>query len=154
MGKVPCRLCRYPAGQKFCQNRSSSLHFRDKQVFAFYAEIQDGHQKRRENDFWEKSPVHSTNTLWFKNFIEITLACSISEMNAFYAEIQDGNQKWRENHFCENLPVDSTDTLQVKNFVEIALASSVSEIRRTRVLLCKRKRTCFCIAKTKRPNEY
>ena len=25
--------------------------------FAFYAEIQNGHEKWRENDFWKKSPV-------------------------------------------------------------------------------------------------
>ena len=28
-------------------------------VFTFHAEIQDGHQKWRESDFCEKSPVHS-----------------------------------------------------------------------------------------------
>ena len=28
------------------------IHF-----FAFHAEIQNGHQKWRENDIWEKSPV-------------------------------------------------------------------------------------------------
>ena len=44
-GKVASRLCRYPASQKFHQNRSISLHFRDKSVFA---EIQDGCQKWRE----------------------------------------------------------------------------------------------------------
>ena len=41
--EVASRLCRYPAGQKFCQNRSISLCFRDKHVFALNAEIQDGH---------------------------------------------------------------------------------------------------------------
>ena len=45
------RLCRYPESQKFRQNRYISLCFRDKCVFAFYAEIQDGRQKWRENDF-------------------------------------------------------------------------------------------------------
>ena len=29
--------------------------------FAFYAKIQNGHQKWHENDFWEKSPVDSAN---------------------------------------------------------------------------------------------
>ena len=32
-------------GQKLHQNRSILLRFRDKHVFAFNAEIQDGHQK-------------------------------------------------------------------------------------------------------------
>ena len=44
-----CRLQRtYPAGKKFHQNGSISHRFRDKYVFAFYKEIQDGHQK-----WWE-----------------------------------------------------------------------------------------------------
>ena len=42
---------RYPVGQKFRRNRSILLRFRDKLVFAFNAEIQDGRQKWRENDF-------------------------------------------------------------------------------------------------------
>ena len=43
MRKVASRLCGYP--QKLCRNRSISLRFRDKRVFAFNAEIQDGRQK-------------------------------------------------------------------------------------------------------------
>ena len=52
-------------------------------VFAFKAEIQDGRQKWRENNFWEKSPVASANTLQVKNFVEIALSHSVSEINAF-----------------------------------------------------------------------
>ena len=37
--------------------------FRDKCVFEFYAEIQDGHQKWQENDFWGKSSDDSVDTL-------------------------------------------------------------------------------------------
>ena len=51
--------------------------------FLFYAEIQDGRQKWRENDFWEKSPVHSADTLWVKNFVEIAVSRCISEINVF-----------------------------------------------------------------------
>ena len=51
--------------------------------FALYAEIQDGHQKWRENDFCEKSPVDSTDSLRVKHFVEITLSRSVSEINAF-----------------------------------------------------------------------
>ena len=129
--KVASRLSRYNAGQKFRQNRSISLCFPDKQVFAFNAEIQDGCQKWRENDFCKKWPVNSTDTLRVKNFIEITLSRSVSEINVFFAlntEIQDGHQKWREKQFCKNSPVDSADTLWVKNFVKIALPRSVSAI--------------------------
>ena len=82
--KDASRLCRYPAGQKFCQNCSISPRFRDKRVFAIKAEIQDGHQKWRENDFWEKSPVDSANTLWVKNFVKITR----SRDNAFLRFMQ------------------------------------------------------------------
>ena len=39
--------------------------------FAFYAEIQNGHPKWGENDFWEKSPVDSADNLRVKNFVEI-----------------------------------------------------------------------------------
>ena len=49
----------------------------------FYAEIQDGRQKWRENDFWEKSPVHSADTLWVKNFVEIALSRSVSQISVF-----------------------------------------------------------------------
>ena len=51
--------------------------------FAFYAEIQNGHQKWQENDFGEKSPVDSADNLQVKNFVEIALSRSISEINGF-----------------------------------------------------------------------
>ena len=51
--------------------------------FAFYAEIQDDRQMWRENDFCEKSSVDSADTLWVKNFVEITLSRSVSEINTF-----------------------------------------------------------------------
>ena len=86
--KAPTRLCRYPMGQKFCP------------LFSFYAEIQDGQQKWRENNFGENSPVISADmlrvknfaerspvecsyTVWVKNFVEIAPALSVSEINAF-----------------------------------------------------------------------
>ena len=52
--------------------------------------------------FWEKSEADSADTLWVKNFVEIALSPSVSEINMFFAfntEIQDGRQKWRENIF-------------------------------------------------------
>ena len=57
--------------------------FRDKCAFVFYAEIQDGHQKWRGNDFGEKLPDDSADSLWVKKFANITLSCTISEKNAF-----------------------------------------------------------------------
>ena len=35
------------------------------------------------NDFLEKSPVDSADNLRVKNFVEIALSCSISEINRF-----------------------------------------------------------------------
>ena len=128
-GKVTSRLCRYPLGQKFCRNRSTSLCYRDKCIFAFYAEIQDGRQKWRENDFWEKSPVdcrYPVGQNFHRNRSSLLLFRD-KRVFAFYTEIQHGRKKWRENDFSENVP-DSADTVGVKNFIGIALARSVSEI--------------------------
>ena len=47
------------------------------------AEIQNGHQKWWENDFCEKSPVDSGDIVRLKNFIEIALSRSISEISRF-----------------------------------------------------------------------
>ena len=49
----------------------------------FNAEIQDGRQQWRENDFPEKLSVDSADTLWVKILIEIGISRSISEINAF-----------------------------------------------------------------------
>ena len=75
--KVASRLCGYPAGQIFHRNRSISLHFRNKLVFAFNAEIQDGRQNWRENDFCEKLLVDFADTQRVKNFIKITLSHTV-----------------------------------------------------------------------------
>ena len=83
LGKVASRVCIYPVGQKFHRSRSISLRFRVKWVFAFNAEIQGGRQKWWKNDFCEKPPVDSADTLKVKNFVEIALPRSISEINAF-----------------------------------------------------------------------
>ena len=84
--KIAGRLCRYPTSQKFCRNHGISLRFQfqDKWVFVFNAEIQDGCQKWRENNFCEKSPVDSADTLRVKNFVEIALSHSIIEINMFW----------------------------------------------------------------------
>ena len=49
MRNIASRLSGYHMGQKLLQNRSISLRFRDKRVFAFNAEIQDGRQNFRQN---------------------------------------------------------------------------------------------------------
>ena len=89
--------CRHPAGKKFHQNRSISHSYRDECIFAFYAEIPVSHQ-----NFLGKVARRLSRYL---NYIDIILACSISEIKhvfAFCTEIQDGLQKWRENDFWGN----------------------------------------------------
>ena len=81
--KVANRLCRHPVGQKFRRNRSISLRYRDKNVLAFNAEIQDGRQKWQENDFCKISSVDFLDNLWVKNCVKIALSRSVSEINAF-----------------------------------------------------------------------
>ena len=56
--------------------------------FLFYAEIQNGHQKWQENNFCKKMPVDSAATLWVKNFIEIALSRSISEVVFFASKFE------------------------------------------------------------------
>ena len=49
----------------------------------FNAEIQDGCQKWQESDFGENSAVDCPHTQWTKNFIEIALSRSVSEISRF-----------------------------------------------------------------------
>ena len=81
--KIASRFCRYPVGQKFCQNCSNTLRFRNKRVFAFNTEIQDGRQKWPRNSFLVK--VTSTLATYpaRKNFVEIALSHSVTEINRF-----------------------------------------------------------------------
>ena len=42
--------------------------FRDKYIFPFYTEVQDGRPIWQENNFWEKSPDNCADTLGIKKF--------------------------------------------------------------------------------------
>ena len=90
--------------------------------FLFYAAIQDSHQKGQQNDFWEKFAASSADTLWVKNFLEITLSHAVF---GFYEEIQGGSQKRRETIFLEKSPVYSGETLWIKNSIGITLSCTV-----------------------------
>ena len=57
--------------------------------FPFYAKIPHSW----DNKFWGKSPVDSADTLWVKNFVEIALSHSVSEINTFFC-ILHRNSKW------------------------------------------------------------
>ena len=88
----------------------------------FYAEIQNGHQKLHENDFWEKSPVDSADNLRVKNFVEIALSCPVSEITAFLRLTQKFKMAAKSGWKTKFAKVASSpaDTLWVKNFVKIA----------------------------------
>ena len=61
--------------------------------------------------FGEKSPVDSAYTLQVKNFIEVTLSCTISKINAlscYTQKLKDGGQKWLESDYWGKFPVDSS----------------------------------------------
>ena len=128
-GRKMNRLCRYPAGQKFCRNPSISLRFQDKQVFVFSAEIQDGRQKFPGKSFSVKLASRLATYPAGQKFHQnhsISLCFRDKRVFAFNAEIKDSRQKWWENDLCKKLLIDSTDNLWVKNFVEIALSRPVS----------------------------
>ena len=75
--------------EESCQ-KTISLCFRDKLFFffAFHTEIQDGHQKWRENNFCKMSPIDSTDTLRIKKFVQIALSRSVSKINVFSCLMQ------------------------------------------------------------------
>ena len=57
------------------------LHrFQDKHAFVFYADIQDGCQKLRENSFWQKL---ADDSVYILGVIEIALSGRVSEINEF-----------------------------------------------------------------------
>ena len=106
-------------GQKFHRNHFISHRFRDI--------IQDGHLKWWETNFWEKLPVESKANLWAKNFNEIALSRTVSEINVFLRFTLVLH--WLENNFSEKSPVDTTDILLFRNFNKITLSHTVSKIK-------------------------
>ena len=64
-----------PSHQNFCQNGSNSHHFQDKR----YTDIQDGCQKWRENNFWERLADDLVDTLWVKIFCQIFFGHFVSD---------------------------------------------------------------------------
>ena len=73
----------------------SCFVFREKHVFVSNTEIQVmqkfkmGAKSGRENDFCEKSPVESADIMRIRNFIEIALSRSVSEINGFLRYMQN-----------------------------------------------------------------
>ena len=56
-------------------------------------------------------PDNSADTWGIKNFTEIALPRTVSEINTFlhFTQTQDGCQKWWENNFRENSSDDSAE---------------------------------------------
>ena len=61
----------YLVYQKYRRNCSISHHFRDKCIFAFFTDIQDGQPKQQENHFRQKLADDSADNLGVKNFVKI-----------------------------------------------------------------------------------
>ena len=78
--------------------------------------------------FWKLQRVHSLDTLWLKNSVQIALSLTVSEILRFFRFSQKfkmaakSGENWK---FCTEY---SSTTLWVKNSVEIALSLTVSEI--------------------------
>ena len=80
--------------------------------------------------------LHSLDTLWVKNSVEIALSRTVKEIEANLcfaifgknSKIQNGRHFWGGENFWKLHRLHSLDTLWVKNSVEIALSLTVSEI--------------------------
>ena len=105
---------------KFCRN--CLHHFRDKHIFAFYTEIQDGRQKWQENNVWETVANDSMNTLGLKNFVKISLSCTVSKISTFLHFTQKFNMASQMvgKLFWQKVAGACTHALWLKNLAEIA----------------------------------
>ena len=107
-------LCIYPVDQKLVRNLSVSHCFRDKCIFAFYAEIQDGCPKLQKTIFGKKyhRTFHNSRTCpVVKNCLEITLSRTVSQLNVFLWFMQKfkmAAELW-ENNFWQKVLHDSAD---------------------------------------------
>ena len=68
-GKIFQMILCIPCGSKVLSKWLYPTPFLDKCVFAFYAEIQYGHQKWQENHFWQNIADDTVYTLLVKNFV-------------------------------------------------------------------------------------
>ena len=124
---IASRLCRYPTGQKF-------LTPLDKRIFVFNTEIKDSRQKWRENVFFfcEIMPVDSADTLRVKNFVEIALSRSVSEINMFL-------------HFTQKFKVAGRQFLR-KVASRLYKYPAVQKFRRNRSISLRfRDKQVFCV---------
>ena len=86
--------------------------------------------------FWKLQRVHFLDTLWVENFNEITLFCTVKEIESILcfailgknSKIQNGRHMWEEENFWKLQKVHCSDTLWVESMDEIALSRMVKEI--------------------------
>ena len=111
-------------------SKSLSNGFPDKCVLRFMQKFKMATKKWRESDFCKMSPVHSTDTLWVQNFVEIALSCTASEINALLRLMQKFKMAAKSGGeaIVVKSPVDPEYTQRVKNFIEITLSRTISEI--------------------------
>ena len=103
--------------------------FRDKCVFEFHTEIQDGRQTCQENYFWEKSPVDSADTVGVKNFIKIALPSTVSEIKVclhFTQKFKMAAKHVRKTIFGKSYQ----STLQIPWGLKISSNCSISQFLR------------------------
>ena len=77
------------------------------------------------------SPVHSADTLWVQNFVEIALSRKVYDISAllhFTQKFKMASKSCGKAIFCLKSPVGPSHNLRDKNFVEITLSRSVSAI--------------------------
>ena len=124
--------CKYPVDQKLRQKFLLSRSVSKINLFScFTQKFKMATKSGGENDFCEKWPVDSGDIVRLKNFIEIALSHSISEISGFLhlmLKFKMATKSGGKNDFCEKWPVDSGDIVRLKNFIEIALSHSISEI--------------------------
>ena len=110
LGKATSIFCRHPVGQKCCQNGSISHRYRNKCIFTFYTEIQDGRRKKR---FWGKIASRLYLPCGSKISLKSLYLGTVSEINVLL--FLHRNSRWPPkmagNNFCKKLPVDFADTL-------------------------------------------
>ena len=117
--KIVRCLCGYPSSKIFCRNSSICHHF--KMCFCVLHRNSRWPQNFLENDFSEKSPDGSAETLKVKNFIKISHRFKDKSIWRFTEKFKmDAKKKWRENDFWRKSPDNCADTFGVKNFIKIS----------------------------------
>ena len=99
--------------------------FQDKCVLTFHAEFQDGRQKWQKNNFWKEIPDNFADNQGVKNLVEITLSCTVSQINAVLHFLQNfklADQYAGNTFFSKNWQMTMQTPWGVNNLVEITIS--------------------------------